>query len=179
MEPKFKIHKGPNGEIKGWGPNVEEYQPGVQDGDTIEYVDELPSPDLNEIAAKKIVEIDAEIFKNICAGFSYDVSGISYHFSYDTLDQQNFADAGNVANLIKVGIPNLPQERKWNAYTDWVPDVGGKLVELTFGVDAFIALYTAGALYHKAACMTEGAVRKKAVRDAVARGASASEIMAI
>ena len=59
MEPKFKIHKGPNGEIKGWGPNVEEYQPGVQDGDTIEYVDELPSPDLNEIAAKKIAEIQA------------------------------------------------------------------------------------------------------------------------
>ena len=50
---------------------------------------------------------------------------------------------------------------------------------LVFDVDAFISLYTGGALYHKTTCMTEGAERKKAVADAVARNATVAEIQAI
>ena len=179
MGAKFKIHRGSNGELKGYGPNVEEYQPGVQDGDTIEYVDELPGPDISEVAAKKIAEIDADTSAAIREGFSYLVDGAAYHFSYDEFDQQNFSDAANVANLLKAGVPGLPQERAWNAYKNWTPETGGELVELTFDVDSFISLYSAGALYHKAICMTEGADRKKAVRDAVARNATVAEIQAI
>ena len=176
---KFKIHRGPNGEVKGYGPNVEEYQPGVQDGDTIEYADELPGPDLNEVAEKKIAEIDAATSAAIQAGFEYVIAGVSYHFSYDAFDQQNFSDAANVANLIKAGVQGLPQEREWNAYKNWTPESGGILTVLVFDVDAFISLYTGGALYHKATCMTEGAERKKAVADAVARNATVAEIQAI
>ena len=143
-------------------------------------VDDVESkPTIASIASAKIAEIDDMTASAIQSGFDYLVDGSVYHFSYDLIDQQNFADAGNVANLIKVGIPNLPQEREWNAYKNWTPENGGELVELTFDVDAFIALYTGGALYHKATCMTEGAERKKAVADAVARGATVAEIQAI
>lgn len=176
---KFKIHRGPNGEVKGYGPNIAEYQPGVHEGDTIEYADELPGPDLNEVAEKKIAEIDAATSAAIQAGFEYVIDGVSYHFSYDAFDQQNFSDSANVANLIRSGVEGLPQSTPWNAYKNWTPETGGELVQLTFGAESFIALYTASALYHKAVCMTEGSDRKKAVRDAVARGATISEIQAL
>ena len=53
MELKFKIHRGPDGKIKGYGPNIDEYQPGIQDGDTIEYADRIPDPSVAEIAKKR------------------------------------------------------------------------------------------------------------------------------
>ena len=39
---KYKVHKNANGDIVGFGPNVEEYQPHIEDGDTLEYSDEIP-----------------------------------------------------------------------------------------------------------------------------------------
>lgn len=136
-------------------------------------------PDLSFFVSKKLKDIDAETSAAILAGFDYDIDGVSYHFSYDSFDQQNFSDAANVANLIKAGVQGLPQEREWNAYKNWTPESGGILTVLVFDVDAFISLYTGGALYHKATCMTEGAERKKAVADAVARNATVAEIQAI
>ena len=128
--------------------------------------------------AAKIVSIDAETAAAITAGFFYVVDGITYHFSYDTFDQQNFADTANVALLSQMGGQGLPESVAWNAYKNW-QDGKGELVRLTFTAETFLALYTAGAVAHKAARMAEGGSRKEAVAAAVARGATIEELEAI
>ena len=141
-------------------------------------------PELSEmelllrVQAAKIVSIDAETAAAITAGFFYVVDGITYHFSYDTFDQQNFADTANVALLSQMGGQGLPESVAWNAYKNW-QDGKGELVRLTFTAETFLALYTAGAVAHKAARMAEGGSRKEAVAAAVARGATVEELEAI
>ena len=141
-------------------------------------------PELSEMErllraqAAKIVSIDAETAAAITAGFFYVVDGITYHFSYDTFDQQNFADTANVALLSQMGGQGLPESVAWNAYRNW-QDGKGELVRLTFTAETFLALYTAGAVAHKAARMAEGGSRKEAVAAAVARGATVEELEAI
>ena len=141
-------------------------------------------PELSEMElllraqATKIVSIDAETAAAITAGFFYVVDGITYHFSYDTFDQQNFADTANVALLSQMGGQGLPESVAWNAYKNW-QDGKGELVRLTFTAETFLALYTAGAVAHKAARMAEGGSRKEAVATAVARGATIEELEAI
>lgn len=39
---KYKIQRGADGNIKSIGPNVAEYNPCLDDGDTLEYTDTLP-----------------------------------------------------------------------------------------------------------------------------------------
>ena len=133
---------------------------------------------LQRAQATKIVSIDAETAAAITAGFFYVVDGITYHFSYDTFDQQNFADTANVALLSQMGGQGLPESVAWNAYKNW-QDGKGELVRLTFTAETFLALYTAGAVAHKAARMAEGGSRKEAVAAAVARGATIEELEAI
>ena len=141
-------------------------------------------PELSEMElllraqAAKIVSIDAETAAAITAGFFYVVDSITYHFSYDTFDQQNFADTANVALLSQMGGQGLPESVAWNAYRNW-QDGKGELVRLTFTAETFLALYTAGAVAHKAARMAEGGSRKEAVAAAVARGATIEELEAI
>ena len=141
-------------------------------------------PELSEMElllraqATKIVSIDAETAAAITAGFFYVVEGITYHFSYDTFDQQNVADTANVALLSQMGGQGLPESVAWNAYKNW-QDGKGELVRLTFTAETFLALYTAGAVAHKAARMAEGGSRKEAVAAAVARGATIEELEAI
>ena len=141
-------------------------------------------PELSEMElllraqAAKIVSIDAETAAAITAGFFYVVDSITYHFSYDTFDQQNFADTANVALLSQMGGQGLPESVAWNAYKNW-QDGKGELVRLTFTAETFLALYTAGAVAHKAARMAEGGSRKEAVAAAVARGATVEELEAI
>ena len=141
-------------------------------------------PELSEMElllraqATKIVSIDAETAAAITAGFFYVVEGITYHFSYDTFDQQNFADTANVALLSQMGGQGLPESVAWNAYKNW-QDGKGELVRLTFTAETFLALYTVGAVAHKAARMAEGGSRKEAVAAAVARGATVEELEAI
>ena len=141
-------------------------------------------PELSEMElllraqAAKIVSIDAETAAAITAGFFYVVDGITYHFSYDTFDQQNFADTANVALLSQMGGQGLPESVAWNAYRNW-QDGKGELVRLTFTAETFLALYTAGAVAHKAARMAEGGSRHEAAAAAVARGATIEEREAI
>lgn len=52
---------------------------------------------------------------------------MTYHFSYDRDDQQNFADTANVALLAQMGGKN-------------------DLVRLSFAAESFLALYTGGAV---------------------------------
>ena len=38
----YKIHRKADGSVGGFGPNVDEYQPYLEDGDTLEYSDTMP-----------------------------------------------------------------------------------------------------------------------------------------
>lgn len=127
------------------------------------------TPTLEELKAAKKARIDAETSAAIAAGFDYAVDGVTYHFSYDAFDQQNFADTANVCLMKQSGMPGLPDSVTWNAYT---PD--GELVRLTFDAPGFLALYAGGAMRHKNGTMQRGGERKAAVEAA----ATAEEVEA-
>lgn len=127
---------------------------------------EPPEPTLEEAKASKLTVIERQTSAAILAGFNYTMNGESLHFSYDSFDQQNFADSANVAMLTQSGVDGLPTAVTWNAYRDWNPEQGGELVRLTLTAAQFLELYTAGALAHKAAKMEAGGLRKAAVEAA-------------
>lgn len=117
-----------------------------------------------EARAAKLRQIDEETSDAILAGFEYELDGVSYHFSYDGFDQQNFADAANAAILAQLS-GQTGQTVTWNAYRNYTPETGGELVRLTLDAAGFLALYTGGAMAHKAAKMEEGGQRKAALPD--------------
>lgn len=119
-------------------------------------------PTLEELRTAKKAQIDAETSAAIAAGFDYAVDGVTYHFSYDSFDQQNFADAANVCLMKQSGMRGLPDSVTWNAYT--VP--GGGLERLTFDASGFLALYAGGAMKHKNEAMQRGGERKAVVEAA-------------
>lgn len=119
-------------------------------------------PTLEELKIAKKARIDAETSAAIAAGFDYAVDGVTYHFSYDSFDQQNFADTANVCIMKQAGMPGLPDSVMWNAYT--VPD--NELERLTFDAPGFLALYAGGAMKHKNGTMQRGGERKAAVEAA-------------
>ena len=120
-----------------------------------------PVPTLEELKAAKKARIDAETSAAIASGFDYAVGGVTYHFSYDTFDQQNFADTANVCLMKQSGMPGLPDSVTWNAYTP-----GGELERLTFDASGFLALYAGGAMRHKNGTMQRGGERKAVVEAA-------------
>lgn len=132
---------------------------------------EKPAPTLDEAKEAAVARIDKETSEAILAGFEYEIdpgtgSPESLHFSYDSFDQQNFADSANVALLSLNASPQsegLPASVTWNAYRNHTPDDSGELVRLTLDPQGFLALYTGGALAHKAAKMEEGGRRKAAI----------------
>ena len=117
------------------------------------------TPTLEELKTAKKARIDEDTSAAILAGFDYAVNGVTYHFSYDAFDQQNFADTANVCIMKQAGMPGLPDSVMWNAYT--VPD--DELVRLTFDAPGFLALYAGGAMKHKNETMQRGGERKAAV----------------
>lgn len=117
-----------------------------------------PEKTIDELKADKVIQIDSETSAAILAGFDYTIDGTSYHFSYDSFDQQNFSDTANMCQLALSGTPGLPTSVVWNSY---LPD--GTLVQQTFDAQSFLALYTAGAMQHKATQMTIGGQRKAKV----------------
>lgn len=120
------------------------------------------TPTLEELKTAKKARIDEDTSAAILAGFDYAVNGVTYHFSYDAFDQQNFADTANVCIMKQVGMPGLPDSVMWNAYT--VPD--NELERLTFDAPGFLALYAGGAMKHKNGTMQRGGERKAAVEAA-------------
>ena len=132
---------------------------------------EKPAPTLDEAKAAAIARIDKETSEAILAGFDYEIdpgtgSAETLHFSYDSFDQQNFADSANVALLSMSVSPQtegLPTSVTWNAYRNHSPEKGGELVRLSFDPAGFLDLYTGGALAHKARQMEIGGRRKAAV----------------
>ena len=120
------------------------------------------TPTLEELKTAKKARIDEDTSAAILAGFDYAVNGVTYHFSYDAFDQQNFADTANVCIMKQAGMPGLPDSVMWNAYT--VPD--DELVRLTFDAPGFLAFYAGGAMKHKNGTMQRGGERKAAVEAA-------------
>lgn len=120
-----------------------------------------PELSLKELKEEKKARIDAETSAAILAGFDYAVDGVTYHFSYDAFDQQNFADTANVCLMKQSGMPGLPDSVTWNAYTP-----GGELERLTFDASGFLALYAGGAMRHKTRTMQRGGERKAVVEAA-------------
>lgn len=135
---------------------IEELEP--QDGTSSFQIRAVPEKSLEELKADKVSQIDAETSAAILAGFDYTIDGTSYHFSYDSFDQQNFSDTANMCQLALAGTTGLPTSVVWNSY---LPD--GTLVQQIFDAHAFLALYTAGAMQHKATQMAIGGQRKAKV----------------
>lgn len=132
---------------------------------------EKPAPTLDEAKTDAVKKVDNATSAVILAGFDYEIdpgtgTAESLHFSYDTFDQQNFADSANVATLAMSGVEGLPESVTWNAYRNWTTESGGELVRLTLTPATFLELYTVGALTHKATQMEIGGARKEAVEAA-------------
>lgn len=58
---RYKIHYGVNDEVKGFGPNIEEYQPLLVSGDRIELSDTPPKPSDDELFSRLRSERDTRI----------------------------------------------------------------------------------------------------------------------
>jgi len=122
-----------------------------------------PEPTFEEIKTAALSRIDSATSAAILAGFEYTIDGESLHFSYLHDDQQNFSDTVNACLLAQSGVEGLPQSVTWNGWRNHTAEDKGELVRLTLDVPAFLALYTAGALVHKATQMEIGGQRKAAV----------------
>lgn len=122
---------------------------------------EYPNNTLDELKQNKIIQIDKETSNSILAGFNYIINEQEYHFSYDSFDQQNFADTANMCQLALSGTEGLPTSVTWNSYLE-----DGTLVQQEFDAQSFLKLYTAGAMVHKATQMEIGGQRKAKVVEA-------------
>ena len=119
----------------------------------------IQEPSLEELKEQKIKQIDKETSNVILAGFDYSINGTSYHFSYDSFDQQNFADTANMCQLALSGTEGLPTSVTWNSYLE-----DGTLVQQEFDANSFLKLYISGAMVHKATQMAIGGQRKAAIQ---------------
>ena len=119
----------------------------------------IPEPSLEELKEQKIKQIDKETSESILSGFDYTINDTKYHFSYDSFDQQNFADTANMCQLALSGTEGLPTSVTWNSYLE-----DGTLVHQEFDANSFLKLYTSGAMVHKATQMAIGGQRKAAVQ---------------
>lgn len=120
-----------------------------------------PSSTLDELKQNKVNRIDEETSKAILSGFDYTINDVKYHFSYDSFDQQNFADTANMCQLAVSGAKGLPTSVTWNSYLE-----NGTLVQQVFNANEFLDLYVKGAMVHKATQMAIGGQRKAAVQSA-------------
>lgn len=122
---------------------------------------EYPNNTLDELKQDKINQIDQETSLSILSGFNYTINDQEYHFSYDSFDQQNFADTANMCQLALSGAEGLPKTVTWNSYLE-----DGTLVQQEFDAESFLKLYTTGAMVHKATQMEIGGQRKLKVAEA-------------
>lgn len=119
----------------------------------------VPEQSLEELKEQKIKQIDKETSESILSGFNYIINDTEYHFSYDSFDQQNFADTANMCQLALSGTEGLPTSVTWNSYLK-----DGTLVQQVFNANEFLDLYVKGAMVHKATQMAIGGQRKAAVQ---------------
>lgn len=127
-----------------------------------------PEKPLEQVKAEKLRAIDTETSAAILAGFTCEATPPDtgqpelLHFSYDSFDQQNFADAAVSMQLAAAAGGAIPTATPWNAYRNHTADSKGELVILQLTAETFVPIYAA-ALQHKAAKMADGGQRKAAV----------------
>ena len=155
------FHVPNEGEFTALHAEVSAWRNGNEERFFMEPEEQAPTPTIDEVKARKLAAIDAETSAAIMAGFDYEIDGVTYHFSYDAFDQQNFSDTANMCQLALAGTPGLPTSVTWNSY---LPD--DTLVQHTFDAQGFLTLYVTGAMQHKATKMAEGGTRKAAVQAA-------------
>lgn len=125
---------------------------------------------LENVKARKLAAIDDETSAAIFAGFQCEATPPDtgqpelLHFSYDSFDQQNFADAA-LSMQLATASGGIPTTTPWNAYRNHTADSKGELVILQLTAESFLPIYTA-ALTHKATKMAEGGARKAAAEAA-------------
>ena len=157
----------PQPEFDGWTHELSEGKPEYRDGKwyqtwkltPVTHTPEEEEERLNQLKEQKILQIDKETSDSILSGFDYTINNTKYHFSYDSFDQQNFADTANMCQLALSGVEGLPATVTWNSYLE-----DGTLVQQEFDANSFLKLYTSGAMVHKATQMTIGGQRKAAVQ---------------
>lgn len=126
---------------------------------------------LENVKARKLASIDSETTSAIFEGFECEATPPDtntpelFHFSYDELDQQNFADAAVSMQLATVSGGGIPTTTPWNAYRNHTAESKGDLVILQLTAETFVPIYAA-ALNHKATQMAIGGQRKAAVQAA-------------
>lgn len=159
----------PQPEFNDWTHELSEDKPEYRDGKwyqtwaltPVTHTPEEEEERLNQLKEQKIKQIDKETSDSILSGFDYTINDIKYHFSYDSFDQQNFADTANMCQLALSGVEGLPTTVTWNSYLE-----DGTLVQQEFDANSFLKLYTSGAMVHKATQMTIGGQRKSQVAEA-------------
>lgn len=119
-----------------------------------------PEPTFDEVKATALSHIDAATSSAILAGFEYTIDNEKLHFSYDSFDQQNFADTANGALLALQNVEGIPTTVTWNGYRNHTKEQKGELVRLTLNIPKFLDLYVKGALAHKDTQMELGGKRK-------------------
>lgn len=162
----------PQPEFDGWTYELSEGNPEQRDGKwyqtwilkLITHTPEEEEERLNRFKEQKLKQIDQETSNTILSGFDYTIDNVKYHFSYDSFDQQNFADTANMCQLALSGVEGLPTSVTWNSYLE-----DGTLVQQKFDANSFLKLYTSGAMVHKATQMTIGGQRKAAVQSATTK----------
>ena len=120
----------------------------------------VPKLTLSEVRTSALSRIDSATSAAILAGFEYTIGNETLHFSYDSFDQQNFADTANGALLALQNVEGVPTTVTWNGYRNHTKEQKGELVRLTLNVSKFLDLYVKGALAHKDAQMELGGKRK-------------------
>lgn len=122
----------------------------------------IPEPSLEELKEQKIKQIDKETSESILSGFTYTIKDKERFFSYDSFDQQNFADAANTALLSQMqsNVKTIPTNVNWNSYVGEEKE----LEIITLDASEFLDLYVKGAMTHKATQMAIGGQRKAAVQ---------------
>lgn len=132
----------------------------LQDGVRRFQIVAVPEPTLSEVRTAALSRIDSATSAAILAGFEYTIDNETLHFSYDSFDQQNFADTANGALLALQKVEGVPTTVTWNSYRNHTKEQKGELVRLTLDVTKFLDLYIKGALAHKDTQMELGGKRK-------------------
>lgn len=169
----------PQPEFDGWTHELFEGKPEYRDGKwyqtwvltPVTHTPEGNAERLLQRKEQKVAQIDAQTSSAIMAGFECEATPPDtntpelLHFSYDSFDQQNFADAAVSMQLATASDGGIPTTTPWNAYRNHTADSKGELVILNLTAETFLPIYAA-ALNHKATKMAEGGQRKAAVATA-------------
>lgn len=168
----------PTGNPEVWKEKPEDYF-------TIEEWNALNPPVEPEVIPltleEQLVIIDNETSDAITSGFDHKLEGYDiYHFSYDPTDQQNFADAVNIATLLKLGLPGLPETVDWNAWIITKDEEGNiishEMIRINLTPELLFDLYGA-AMIHKTTQLEIGSLKKQALIDSYKEKEKEEEIV--